>query len=151
MNVRVARVETGQARRQPQGGERGEQADAQGAFLVLIAPQFTGGEGDGGEGRLNLPVVGCPGWCQIDSPGAADKQPLIEELFQFLHLMADCTLGHRQFIGGLDETQMTRHGLEGAQGHQGRQILVQFHSAGPLGPSQSRDCALKKRREHIFC
>ena len=48
-------------------------------------------------------------------------------LFEFLHLMAEGALGHRQFGGSLDKTQMPGHGFKGAQGQEWGKVLVQCH------------------------
>ncbi len=149
LDLRVAAAEVRQARRQPQGGEGGQQADTQN-LRWLCCQQRPGGFGDLFQGRMDLLVIAGAGGGQVDGPGASYKQRLAQVLFEFVHLMADRALADAQFPGRLAETQVPGHGLEGAQGQQRRQVLGHFHMRFPVG--RGGHCADKKSsRQRLYC
>jgi hypothetical protein len=93
----------------------------------------AGGGGNGVEGGADFVVVTLAVGSQIDRTGASDKQWFAQMLFELLHLVAECALGNRQLIGGLDKTQVPRHRLKSAQGQQRRKVIVQCQLSAPTG------------------
>jgi hypothetical protein len=68
-------------------------------------------------------------------------------LFELLHLVAQGALGHRQFLPGLDETQVPGHRLEGAQTQQGREIGVQWvQERRPVESVLMKEALIKESR-----
>lgn len=110
-----------QARHQPLGGESRHNADDE-CRVRIVHPKELGG--------LGQPLESLPERNQARLPGLGDDhraRQAAEELhtevvLEGAHLLADGRGGHVQFLGRLREAQVTRGGLEGPQGVQGREL-----------------------------